>query len=227
MNKFFTALCFALFVVSVNAAESEHLFNVFSLQAQAESDVSNDEMLVILAAEHQNPSPAALSQRVNQDMLWALEQVKKSPALRARTLSYSSFPVYKDQKIIGWQAVQQLELLSTEIAALNEMVGTLQKRLQVKQMNFQPTTATRKAAEDKLVAQALDAFKARAELVRKNMDAKTYRVVNIDINTGQQVFPMHYAAREKMASFAMDAAPAVEAGTSKTTVVISGTIQLQ
>jgi predicted secreted protein len=228
MKRILVFLCLSVFTVAVYATESEQLFNVFSLQAQAESDVSNDEMLVILAAEYQNPNPAALSQQINLDMQWALDQVKKNSALRARTLSYNSFPVYKDQKIIGWQATQQLELLSTEIAALNEMIGNLQKRLQVKQMSFQPTTATRKAAEDKLVAQALDAFKARAELVRKNMGAKAYRVVNIDINTGYQAFPVHYAAREKMASFAMDAvAPAVEAGTSKTTVVVSGSIQLQ
>src|SRR5690606_17532974 len=121
--------------------------------------------------------------------------VKKAPALQARTLSYASFPVYEEQQIVAWQAVQQLELKSTNISALNDMVGKLQARLQVKHMSFQPTSATRKAAENKLIDQALDAFKARAELVRKNMNAKRYIIVQVDIHTGDQFQPFPLAER--------------------------------
>lgn len=211
------------------AAENEQLFDVFGIQAQAEAEVDNDEMRVILAAEHQNRNPAVLSDSINRDMQWALTQIKKAPALQARTLSYSSFPVYEDQQIIAWQAVQQIELKSTDVAALNDMVGNLQARLQVKQMGFRPTPVARKAAENRLVDQALDAFKARAELVRKNMNAKGYRIVQVDIQTGNQFQPLPYAERADMAMFssAKVAAPAVEAGTSTTTVTVTGSIQLQ
>jgi predicted secreted protein len=211
------------------AAENEQLFDVFGIQAQAEAEVDNDEMRVILAAEHQNRNPAVLSDSINRDMQWALSRIKKATAVQARTLSYSSLPVYEDQQIVAWQAVQQIELKSTDVAALNEVVGDLQARLQVKQMSFRPTPATRKAAENRLVDQALDAFKARAEQVRKNMNAKAYRIVQVDIQTGNQFQPVPFAERADMAMFsrAKTAAPAVEAGTSTTTVTVNGSIQLQ
>lgn len=229
MGKITGILLLVLLSTVCGAAENEQLFDVFGIQAQAEGEVDNDEMRVILAAEHQNRNPALLSDAVNRDMQWALSQIKKVPTLQARTLSYASFPVYDEGKIIAWQAVQQVELKSTDIAALNDMVGALQTRLQVKQMSFQPTPATRKAAENLLVDRALDAFKARAERVRKNMNAKGYRIIQVDIHTGDQFQPLPYAERADMAmlSKARVAAPAVEAGTSTTTVTVNGSIQLQ
>lgn len=229
MGKIHSFLILMIMSVACMAAESEQLFDVFGIQAQAEAEVDNDEMRVILAVENQNRNPAVLSDSINRDMQWALSQIKKAPALQARTLSYSSFPVYEDQQIVAWQAVQQIELKSTDVAAMNDMVGNLQARLQVKQMSFRPTSATRKAAENRLVDQALDAFKGRAELVRKNMNAKGYRIVQVDIQTGNQFQPVPYAERANMAMFssAKTAAPAVEAGTSTTTVTVNGSIQLQ
>lgn len=229
MGKIGGVLALLLLPFACLAAENEQLFNVFSIQAQAEAEVDNDEMRVILAAEHQNRNPAVLSDAINRDMQWALSQIKKVPALQARTLSYASFPVYEDQKIIAWQAVQQIELKSTDITALNDMVGNLQARLQVKQMSFRPTSGARKAAENRLVDQALNAFKERADLIRKNMNAKGYKIVQVDIHTGDQFQPLPFAERADMAMFskAKVAAPAVEAGTSTTTVTVNGSIQLQ
>ncbi|HEX7025639.1 MAG TPA: SIMPL domain-containing protein [Gammaproteobacteria bacterium] len=229
MRKIGSVLAFLLLPFACSAGENEQLFDVFSIQAQAQAEVDNDEMQVILAAEHQNRNPVQLADSINRDMQWALNQVKKAPVLQARTLSYASFPVYEEQKIVAWQAVQQLELKSTDVSALNDMVGKLQTRLQVKHMSFRPTPATRKAAENKLIDQALDAFKARAELVRKNMNAKGYRVVQVDIHAGDQFQPIPLVERADMAMFskARVAAPAVEAGTSTATVTVNGSIQLQ
>lgn len=229
MGKIVKVLILTLLSTTCIAAENEQLFDVFSIQAQAQAEVDNDEMRVVLAAEHQNRNPVVLADTINRDMQWALDQVKKVSALQARTLSYAGFPVYEEQKIVAWQAVQQLELKSTDVSALNDIVGKLQTRLQVKHMSFQPTPATRKAAENKLIDEALDAFKARAELVRKNMNAKGYRVVQVDIHAGDQFQPMPLAERADMAMFskARVASPAVEAGTSTAMVTVNGSVQLQ
>ena len=65
----------------------------------------------------------------------------------------------------------------------------------------------------------------RAELVRKQLAAKAYRIVDISINTGGgQPVPM-------MRGLAMEAAsvapPALEAGTSTLTVSVGGVVELQ
>ena len=79
--------------------------------------------------------------------------------------------------------------------------------------------------EDDLIAQALDAFRLRAELVRKQLAAKGYRIVDAAINTGGAgPVPMLRAAVMEAASVAP---PAVEAGTSILSVTVSGLVELQ
>ena len=77
-----------------------------------------------------------------------------------------------------------------------------------------------------MIAQALDAFKQRAELVRRQLAAKGYRIVDVSINAGgTQPIPI------MMRAAAMEAAsvtpPALEAGTSTLTVSVGGIIELQ
>ncbi len=218
-------LCCASFSVF---ADNEQLFNVFSLEAQASAEVDNDEMHVLLAVEKQHVNPAALATAVNTDMKWALQQLKNKSALKARSLAYTSYPVYEKQRVSGWRASQQLEIKSADIPALSDMVGKLQKRLQVKNMRFKPTAETRKKAEDALIKQALQAFKARSELVRKTMSAKSYEVVRLNINTHGQYRPRVYARQDESVMFSKAAAaPAVEAGSSELTVTANGSIRLQ
>jgi predicted secreted protein len=103
----------------------------------------------------------------------------------------------------------------------------LQERLQVGSIHFSVSPARRAEVEDKLIAQALDAFKQRAELVRKQLAAKGYRLVNVSINTGdaQPVPPMRGMAMEAMDNAASP--PALEAGTSVLSVNVGGMIELQ
>jgi predicted secreted protein len=79
--------------------------------------------------------------------------------------------------------------------------------------------------EDELITQALDAFKQRAELVRKQLSAKSYRIVDIAINGGGPQ-PMPQMRGYSMAK-ADIAAPALEAGSSSVSVNVSGVIELE
>ncbi|MDX1697767.1 MAG: hypothetical protein R3308_05735, partial [Thiohalobacterales bacterium] len=72
---------------------------------------------------------------------------------------------------------------------------------------------------------ALDAFRERAGIVGSNLDAKGYRIVELNINTSSQRPPVPYQARVA----AMEAAAPVvaEAGDSDVRVIINGTVELQ
>src|SRR5436190_1795547 len=80
---------------------------------------------------------------------------------------------------------------------------------------------TRRAAEDALIAEAVSAFEARAEVVRKALKAKGYGVRELNIGAGGGgPRPLQY----EMA--AARAAPvAVEAGVSQVSVTVNGSIQ--
>ena len=206
-------------------ADEEVIFNKVNLQAQAERDVPNDLMTVILAVEHQGNQPSALAEKVNGDMQWAIKKTNKYPEIESSTQAYYTYPIYKDRLVVGWRASQQLELKSEEIAKLTDLVGSLQEKLQVKQMNFSPTRAARLQIENELIEEALQAYRRRVGIVQKHMDNMDYRIIELHVNTGSQHPPAMYAERAMVQSMDARKAPTVEAGTSKLTVTVSGSVQ--
>ena len=206
-------------------ADDETLFNTVNLQAQAEREIPNDQMIVLLATEHEGSDTASLAAKINSDMQWALEIIKKYPAVESQTKSYQTYPTYRKQVVISWRASQQIEIKSENIAALTELVGKVQEKLQVKQMSFNPTRETRVRFENELLEEAMQAFLARVEIVKKHMPVKNHRIINLNINTGGYRPPVIHAQRAMMKSMEMASAPSVEAGKSKITVTVSGSVQ--
>jgi len=227
-NKWFShalLACLMMFFTFPTSADDETLFNTVNLQAQAEREISNDQMIVLLATEHEGSNTADLAAKINTDMQWALGVIKKYSAVESQTKSYQTYPTYRKQVVIGWRASQQIEIKSINIAELTELIGKLQGKLQVKQMSFVPTTETRVRIENELIEEAMQAFLARVEIVKKNMPDKNHRIINLNINAGGYRPPVVHAQRSMMKSMEMASAPAVEAGTSKITVTVSGRVQ--
>lgn len=208
----------------VLAHDNEPLFNQVNLQAQSERDIPNDQLTVLLAVEKEGKEAAKIANKVNKDMEWALNIVGKHNDIESRTLSYNTSPVYDKRAVIGWRAIQQLELKSTNITELSELVGDLQERLQVKNMKFNPTRETREHYENELIEEAMIAFKQRVEIVKKHMHEKNVRMVNIHVNTGGGR-PQPIYAESRMMAMDSKRSPAVETGTSKITVTVSGSVQ--
>ena len=229
MNKtpiVYLFICLLFQNTAVSAHDDETLFNVINLQAQAEREIPNDEMVVVLATEHEGTNAANISNEINKDMQWALEIIKTYRKVDSKTGNYQTYPIYNKQTITGWRSIQQVEIKSEDMAGLTELVGKLQAKLQVKQMNFSPTDATRKKYENELIEDAMVAFKERIAIIGKHMEQKNHRIVNIHVSSGGYQPPIMYE-RAAMKTMALDSssAPAVEAGSSKITVTINGSVQ--
>lgn len=222
--------CFLILVLPLSvswADDDSTLFNQIHLQARAERDVENDQLEVSLVVEKQGNSPQEIASEVNETMQWALDIANSNDEIEVKTGSYQTYPIYRNRLIVGWRASQELVLKSIEITSLTELVGDLQERLQVRQMNFSPTRETRERVENDLISEAMESFKQRAEIVGRHMDNDSYRIVNLNIDTGQSGPVMYQAAmaRSAVMDSSMEMAPAVEAGTSKVVVTVSGSIQ--
>lgn len=227
MTRFCSLSLAALLLVSspiLLADGHETLFNKINLQAEVEREIPNDEMTVILAVEHQGATPSDLADRVNKDMAWALDQVKPVDVIVARTRSYTTSPIYRDRVITGWRVRQELELKSQDFPALTQMIGTLQERLQVAQMVFNPMPDTRRKHQNELIGEAMEQFRERVAIVQQHMEGRDYRIVELHINTGSYGRPMILADSARAVAPEM-AAPAVEAGTSQVQVTITGSVQ--
>lgn len=208
-----------------SAAEETPRYNQIHFQVERTRAVDNDRMHAVLSTTAEDDNAARLADQINRTMDWALKTAKTKTKIEVRTGGYRTHPVYDKDKIRRWRATQELILEGTDFADLGGLIGQLQERLQVTSINFSVSAEKRRAVEDDLIAQSLEAFKLRAELVRKQLAAKGYRIVDVSINTGGgQPVPM-------MRGLAMEAAPvappALEAGTSMLSLIVSGTIELQ
>ncbi|MEX2352719.1 MAG: SIMPL domain-containing protein, partial [Gammaproteobacteria bacterium] len=178
-------VCLLIPVSLAYPAEDSTLFNQVHIDAQVERDVENDQLEVLMVAEAEGNQPDVLAARINQSMQWALDQGQDNEGIEISTRSYQTYPVYRDRTVVGWRASQELQLKSTRIQELTELVGKLQEKLQVRHMNFSPTRETRVKVENELISEAMTAFRQRAEIIKGHMDHQDYRIVNVHVNTGQ------------------------------------------
>jgi predicted secreted protein len=203
-------------------------YNLVRLEADAAAEVPNDLMRVTLAVEHDARDAAALPPLVNADMRWALDLAKQHPKVKAQSGGYTTQPEYAAGRIVGWRAIQVLELESEDFGAVTALATELQQKLQVRGMEFAPTRATRLRVENELTAAALQAFAAKAKLIAATMGAARYEVVEVTVG-GAPVYKSQRGAEMAMMRAADAAAPpiAVDGGTATLTVTVNGQIQLR
>ena len=225
-----TVVLTALLTALPVAAEEERGldYNLVRLEADAAAEVPNDLMRVTLAVEHDARDAAALPPLVNADMRWALDLAKQRPSVKAQSGEYTTQPEYAAGRIVGWRAIQVLELESEDFAEVTALATELQQKLQVRAMEFAPTRATRLRVENELTAAALRAFAAKAKLITETMGAARYEVVEVNVG-GTPVYKSQRGAEMAMMRAADAAAPpiAVEGGTATLTVTVNGQIQLR
>jgi predicted secreted protein len=189
-------------------------------------DVENDRVLAVLSVNAEHRNPATLADTINSAMKWALDQARANDKVMARSGSYRTYPVYDNKVIVRWRGHQELQLESRHVDQLSQLVGTLQSRLQMQSLQFSVSADTRRQVEDLLIEQALAAYKERAAIITKSLRAKDYELQNIAIQTGGQHPVTPLRAEALSMSRAAVAKPALESGTSRITVQVSGAIRL-
>lgn len=205
---------------------AEPLFNLVTLRAEAEREVPNDQFGATLAAEAEGTDTVQLAGEVNRTMQKALAVAKGYRGVQARSGTYQTIPVYEKGRILRWRVRQELRLQSTDIPAATELIGKLQSGLVVTGMALSVSPEVRRQTENALLAEAVAAFEERARLVRDAMKAKGYRVRDLDLSGGGAGPMPAYALSRPMLAEARSQ-PAVEPGTSRIVITVSGTIQLQ
>jgi predicted secreted protein len=202
--------------------------NRVRFRVESAREVANDWMRVVIGVSAEDVDPAALADTVNRAMAWALEQAREESRVEAESGGYQTHPVHEKGKLRRWRASQDLLLEGSDSKAMTTLVGLLQSRLQLRSFQFAVSHETRARVEEELVAEALDAFRSRAEIVRKSLDAGGYAIDDISIDTGagrpQPVMRAQFAEAGMASSVAP---PAVEGGSSRVTVAVHGTIALE
>lgn len=209
------------------AADTDLHYNQIRFQAAASETVANDRMRAVLTVQDEDDDAARLADRINQTMAWALQQSKAQKGIEVRSGGYSTQPIYNKNALSGWRASQELILEGGDFGQISKLIGVLQQRLQLTTVSFSIAPETRAAVERKLIDQALDSFKQRAEQVRKNIGTSGYRIVELNINTEDMPVQPYPVMRAEAASYKSVAEPSFEGGNSDVRVNVNGTVQLQ
>ena len=78
-----------------------------------------------------------------------------------------------------------------------------------------------------MIEEALAAFQQRAELIRKSLGASAYSLMDVTVHTGRTQRPVPLRARAGVSVARAEATPpAMEQGTTRITVQVSGRIHL-
>ncbi|AIR88048.1 SIMPL domain-containing protein [Pseudomonas cremoricolorata] len=212
-------------------AADEPRYNQVSLRAEVSKEVARDLMVVTLYSEAQNTDPGKLAKQITETMNKAVQQAREVKDVKISQGSRNSYPVYdsKGQKISGWRERAELRLESADFPALSKLTGELLQDLKMGGMDFSIAPATRKTSEDELLKEAVNAFKARAQLATEALGGSGYKVVNLNLNSSGYPRPYLRSAPMAMKAMSDEAAPApdIEAGTSEVTLNADGLIEVQ
>lgn len=205
-------------------------YNQVSLHAQVEQSVNHDTMRVTLFTEAQDKDPAKLAEQITRKLNDALKTARAQDKVEVSSGNRSSQPVYdeKHENIIGWRERGEIVIEGSDFAAISTLTGELLGGLSLADMQFSLSADSRNSTEDTLVAEAIEAFKERANIATRSLGGAGYKIVNLNLNT-QFMQPMRYRGQQKMALAAdMEmSTPAVEGGQSDVTVSADGTIEVQ
>jgi len=219
----FSSLC----INNVWAHDNETHYDRIHLSISASAQLENDTMVATVYAEEEGGQAAELSNIVNKRIRWGLDQVKKHPEIKHQTNTYSSSPIYSNNKIKGWRVSQSLRLESQDMALMSDVLGKLQSELALQSMQFTVSPDSKNQQDEKLIDKALEAFEKRAQQVVKKLGRKNYKIVDINISTsGTRGVRPQYQMRAKVMD-AVENAPVISAGEQTVSVTVSGNIELE
>jgi len=224
---FAASLTLALFG-SALAADPAPRYNVVEIQAEAQREIANDTLAASLYVELNDANPAALATAINKSANEALRVAKDYKSVRVRSGSNQTYPVYTKGNVLqGWRGRAEIRIDSKDFAAASALIAKLQAGMQLGNLNFSVSPEARRQAENELIAEAIAAFRLRAEIVRGALAGRSYKIQRLNLNSGHSVPPPRFATARALAAGAPEvAAPDLEGGVSQITVTAAGAIEV-
>jgi predicted secreted protein len=207
------------------AAADDEETNRVSFHVERSREVANDWLQATVGVTAENPDPAKLADEINKTMAWALQTAGGNERVHVESGGYRTYPIDEKGRVRRWRGSQDLRIESADFDAATTLLGALQARLQLQSLNFTVSPERQREVEDQLIAEALDAFRSRAEMIKRKLGADSYQIVRLDLNT-QAAVPrplLHEAAMMRAANVTP---PAVEGGRSRVTVGVAAVIEL-
>lgn len=238
--------CFAFTLLPVGPAVAQSVTGtvpvagetILNISATERTQVQQDLLMASLRAEHTGANAQAVQDQINRVMAAARAKAEGVSKTRISTggyhvYQYSEADALREGKQAGgltvWRGSQNLELESTDAAALLGLVGALQGMGMVMN-NLSYTLSPDRAdeAKDALMEKALAKVKARAERAARAMGKSRMDLVEITVDAADHA-PPGFPAMRAMAmegAIANMATPVAEPGSTDITLTVSARARL-
>ncbi|AKJ67154.1 hypothetical protein PATSB16_07740 [Pandoraea thiooxydans] len=230
MKRYATAAALLLALGSLSAqarAADAAPSGVLSLDAQANTEVPQDTVQITLFAEQQGSDPAAVSAALNQKATQALKRTKAQTDVSVQTGNVSLDPTSdRNGRISSWRGRTELLLKSRDFAAASRLAGQLSDAMQVGSVSFSLSREAQRAAESKLTAQAISAFKEQAQANSRAFGYSGYTIREVRVGYSTPIVPHPFMMNAMAADKAAAPSVPLEGGKAQVTVNVSGSVQM-
>lgn len=223
-----------LFIASMPlfAADSNELLGRVDFSSEASITLDNDLLQATLSVEASKDNATLLARELTQKINTAMQDAKAWPSVSVTTGSQNSRPIYdKNNKLESWRGHAYLKIESKDHNAAAEVLAKLQETLQLQNLHFSVSPEAKAASEQQLTKEAIAAFKEHAEQIQEAWGAKGYKLVQMSVgqnnNNGYRPYPVMARTAVMHAEAAPVPTPEFEAGESRVSVSIHGTIVLE
>lgn len=204
------------------------------LEASVSQQFPNDQMRVQLVKESRGKSIEELNTQVIEAINQALEKARTAPTVKAYANGINTHQEWdRNGRRDRWQVRGSLVLEGTDTAAVARLAGQLAGNLQVDGVNYQLSTARRQTEENRLIKEAVEAFRTRAAATASAFGYKGYEIRQIRLDTSHRsdsdsggIYPLAAAARSEVAESSMPSVPG-QGGDTTITLTARGTIELR
>lgn len=218
-------LIFPLFTFSVNAEEPSSSASVFHFSTNVSRIVDKDMMHAEVFSRQAGKNLKELKKIVSTRLNTVLAMTKQTSSIEVNAEGVRHYADYDSKgKVIGWVAEGRIRLKSKDMDALAQILDTLDADVAISEVRFSVSAETLRAMEDEMTLELLQQFKHKAELIQKSLNAESYVLSDIQLDTpnGQVA---EYMPRMALASMkvAADELP-IEAGKETISATASGKV---
>lgn len=202
--------------------------NVLQLSSASAVEVTQDLLVMTLAATREGSEAAAVQSQLQQllDAALAIAKRQAQPGqLDVRTGSFGIYPRNNAEgKITSWQGRAELVLQGRDFDRITRTAAQIEG-MPVARTGFALSPEGREKVEGQAQTEAIHKFQAKAKALAQAFGFERYSVREVSVNSNDAGFLPRAAMMEK--GIPAEGAPIpVEAGKSQVVVNVSGSVQM-
>lgn len=205
----------------------------FNFSTEVSRTVEKDVMQANVYSQKSGKSLPELKKFVSENLNRVLAEAKKHPSIEVQAEGVTNHVNYNNKgNIDGWDTSGSIQLKSKDFDAMAAVLENLGKDVAIRYIDFSVSPEKMASLEDEMTLEIISKFQHKADVIQKALGAKTYKLVNINIQTpndGDRPYYEHramYAAASMVQSKSMDEIP-LEAGKTTISATASGSVEFE